>query len=365
MHRYEADRLPPEGAFFYHQGVFLSGMQRVYELCGDERYFRYVKRYVDAVTGPDGEIPGFCHEYRRDEAPFLQRTALTRLDNRQPAILLYQLYEYTGEERYRKAIETVTQSMLYYPVNLAGGYWHMLGQPYQMWLDGAYMAAPLCLLYDQKFGCPVLRERAVNQIFIMNDRMLDPKTGLYFHGWDESKKAPWADPETGLSGQIWGRAVGWYAVAVLQTLELLPSGHPAVGRLKQIGRELLEALANWQDPETGMWFQVLDRPDREDNWVESSCTNLFLCAYAAAIRNGVIDKRYEQVMRKGYQGITDALSWDEEGFPVIDRVCIGTCIDEGTYEHYINRPQTKNDLHGVGAFLLMCAELERYERWAG
>ena len=240
----------------------------------------------------------------------------------------------------------------------------MMTQHHQMWLDGAYMAGPLSVMYADRFGGEVLRDRAINQIFIMDDHMKDEKTGLYYHGWDPSGEAPWADKETGLSGQFWGRAVGWYAVAVLDMLDYIPADHPAVPRLKKIVRALLKALAVFQDRECGMWYEVLDRPDAPDNWVESSCTNLFIYAYAKAIRLGILEnEEYGGIVKRGYEGSIGSSYFDQKGCLVIDKVCIGTCIDEGTYEHYISRAQVKDDLHGGGAFILMCAEMERYRQF--
>ena len=361
MHQYKPERLPPEGVFFYHQGVFLSGMQRVYEQCGEKKYFQYVKDYVDSVLGPEGEVAGFCHELPEENMHPLAQSALLRLDNRQPVILLYQLYRETGEEKYWRAIVTISESMYYWPVNGYGGYWHMMDQPNQMWMDGAYMAGPLSVMYSAVTGNSVLRERAIKQVFLMNDYMKDEKTGLYYHGWDASvKKERWADPVTGLSGQFWGRAVGWYAVAVMDILDGIPADHPAAERLERIERELLEAVAAFQDGETGMWYEVLDRPDREDNWVESSCTNLFIYACAAALQRRILDEKYAEMMERAYGGILRSLSRDREGYLVINDVCEGTCIDEGTYEHYISRSRVQNDLHGAGAFILMCTRLQEW-----
>lgn len=365
IHQYEAEKLPPEGAMFYHQGVFLSGMQQVYLLSGEKKYFDYIKKYIDSVIGPNGEIAGICHETTKwTQNPTwgegIAMQSLTMLDSKQPVILLYNLYDETGDEKYLNAIKTISESMYYWPVNNYGGYWHMMHQHHQMWMDGAYMAGPLSVMYSARFGDERLRERAIKQIFIMQEHLRDEKTGLYFHGWDPSKEMGWADPETGLSEQIWGRAVGWYAVAILDMLDYIPADHPAVERLKEIEVDLLKSLAKYQDPETGMWFEVTDKPGCEGNWVESSCTNLFIYSYAKAIRTGVIGKEYAEVLEKAYKGIEDILYFDDEGYLVIDKVCVGTCIDEGTYEHYINRAQIKNDLHGAGAFILMCAEMERY-----
>ena len=361
MEQFAPQELPPKGCFFYHQGVFLSGMERLYELSGDKKYFNYIKDYVDYVLGPNGEVYGFCHELGlRHESCFAGRE-LTMLDCKQPSILLYKLYDETGDEKYMNAIKTICESMYYWPVNAYGGYWHMMDQHNQMWMDGAYMCGPLSVKYAKRFGAPILRERAINQIFIMNDHIKDQKTGLYFHGWDPSKKAEWADKETGLSQNIWGRAVGWYAVAILDILDELSKNHPAVERLKQIEADLLEALVKYQDPETGMWFEVLDKPGAEGNWVESSCTNLFIYSYAKAIRQGIISKeKYATVLEKAYEGSINTLYYDENNHLVVDHVCVGTCIEKGTYEHYISRSCTKNDLHGMGAFVLMCTEMYRY-----
>ena len=360
MHKFAPQKLPPEGVLFYHQGVFLSGMQQIYLLTKDKKFFSYIKDYVDSVLGENGEVIGFCHELTTPDTPELAKQALTMLDHKQPVILLYNLYDETGDEKYMNAIKTISESMYFWPVNQYGGYWHMMTQPYQMWMDGAYMAGPLSAMYSARFGDKTLRERAIKQIFIMNDFMLDKKTGLYYHGWDDSKKEGWADPETGLSGQFWGRAVGWYPVAVLDILDYIPKDHPAVARLEKIVADLLDALVKFQDPKTGLWFEVLDKPEREDNWVESSCTSLFIYSYAKALRKGIISDKYKEVLKRAYEGIDDMLYFDDEGYLVIDNVCIGTCIDEGTYEHYVNRAKIKNDLHGAGAFILMCAEMHRY-----
>jgi len=362
MHKFEPQDLPPKGTLFYHQGVFLSGMQRIYLLTGNKEYFNYIKDYVDSVLGPNGELIGFVHELNDENTPDLAKRALQLLDHKQPIILFYNLYDETGDRKYLDAIKTVGESMYYWPVNRYGGYWHMMTQVDQMWMDGAYMAGPLSVMYADRFNEPVLRERAIKQVFLMNDFMRDEKTGLYYHGWDDSKQEQWADPETGLSSQFWGRAVGWYAVAILDIIDYLPENHPSILRLKAIEKDLLESLVKFQDPKTGMWFEVLDKPEMPDNWVESSCTNLFIYSYAKAIRTGVIGKEYAEVLEKAYKGIEESLYFDDDGYLVIDRVCIGTCIDEGTYEHYINRAQIKNDLHGAGAFILMCAEMEKYRQ---
>ena len=367
MKKYSPAQLPPKGVLFYHQGVCLSGMEKIYQLSGEKKYFDYIKAYIDSVIGGNGEVFGIDHEVTEFKEKltweeYVQLNSLTMLDCKQPVILMYNLYKETGNEKYKKAIQTISESMYYWPINNYGGYWHMMTQHQQMWLDGAYMAGPFSVLYSNFSGDGRLRERAIQQVFIMHEHMKDEKSGLYFHGWDPSHKTKWADANTGCSSQIWGRAVGWYAVAILDILENISEQHPAVNRLKEIEADLLQALVKYQDKKNGMWYEVLDKPECEGNWVESSCTNLFIYSYAKALRMGVIGKEYCEVIERAYKGIEDGLYFDENENLVIDRVCIGTCIDEGTYEHYINRQQIQNDLHGVGAFVLMCSEMERYRK---
>ena len=362
MSTYDAEKLPPENALFYHQGVLLSGFERLYELTGDEKYFEYIKDYADSVTGPDGELVGVDHDYRLDSADSISAKALTMLDTKQPAILFYNLYDKTGDEKYLNVINTISESMYYWPINKHGGYWHMMTEPNQMWLDSAYMAGVLSVMYSDMTEDYRLMNRAIKQVLLMNEYMKDDATGLYYHGWDASHAMGWADKKTGLSEHFWGRAMGWYAVAILDMLDYIPQDHPSVPKLKKIEADLLDSLLKYQDGATGMWYQVVDKPGEKGNWIESSCTNLFLYSYAKALRTGIISgEKYEDALKKGYDGmIKNSIRIDADGKLVIDKICIGTCIEEGTYEHYINRPQTNNDLHGGGAFILMCTEMAKY-----
>lgn len=226
-------------------------MQNVYLLTGEKKYFDYIKAYADSVLGENGELIGFVHELNTPQTPPLAKQALQMLDHKQATMILYNIFDETGDEKYMRPIKEAASSLYYWPVNDYGGCWHMMTQPNQMWLDGAYMAGPLSVMYAKRFGETVLRERAINQVLIMDRFMKDKKTGLYFHGWDDSEnKMPWADKQTGLSKIIWGRAVGWYAVAILDILENIPQNHQKANELKRIEKELLTALRDYQDPKT-------------------------------------------------------------------------------------------------------------------
>ena len=346
MAKFEPEWLPPD-RFHYHQGVFLSGMEKCWRITGNGRYFEYMKRWVDSQVLPDGSI----RKFNPDE-----------LDDIQPGVLLYPLYEQTGDERYKKALHTLVPLLKSWPVNPSGGFWHKGRYPNQMWLDGLYMAGPIAVRFGHAFGDRAYFDMMTFQALLMAKHTKDPVTGLLYHGWDETKAAAWADPVTGLAPEFWGRAIGWYPVALLEMFEYLPEDHKDKAALTTILRDLLIALTKYQDPVTGLWYQVVDKGDRPDNWLENSCTSLYVHAIAKAVRSGYLDASYLQYAWKGYQGVIDTLKFDGNGHVVIGRICIGTGI--GDYAHYIARPTSENDLHGAGAFILMCAEMSLAEKEA-
>ena len=169
-----------------------------------------------------------------------------------------------------------------------------------------------------------------------------------------SKEAEWAEPETGLAPEFWGRSIGWVPVAVLDELDFIPEEHPGYQDMCALVRDLLEAVCRYQSAE-GRWYQVVDKGGQEGNWLENSCSCLFVAAVCKAVRRGILDRSYLEKARTGYQGVIESLVWEGEDI-LIGNVCIGTGV--GDYRHYCERPVSVNDLHGVGAFLIMCAEMQ-------
>lgn len=344
MRRFQAKDLPPKGRFHYHQGVFLSGMYKVYQLCGEEKYFQYMKDWVDSVLDEEGVITQY------DSG---------QLDDLQPGILLYPLLERTGDGRYRKALDRLMADIRNFPRNQEGGFWHKSCYPDQMWLDGLYMAGPVCAEYASRFQMSEYLEISVEQALLMRRKTEDAVSGLWRHAWDCSGKAAWADPETGLSPEFWGRSIGWVPVAVLDELDYIPddnpSEHAAYQALRGLVRDLLTAVCHYQSQE-GRWYQVVDKGGQEGNWLENSCSCLYVAALCKAVRKGILDEAFLKSAFKGYEAVIQDVSWEGEDIQ-IGNVCIGTGV--GDYWHYCSRPVSVNDLHGVGAFLLMCAEVQQ------
>lgn len=345
MKKYDAEKLPPEGFFHYHQGVFLSGMLNTYKKSKDEKYYEYIKRWVDSIVYEDGSIHSFREEM---------------LDDIQPAILLFDLYKRTGDKRYTIALQTLINVLREWPRNPVGGFWHKYVHKNEMWLDGLYMAGPLEAQYSAEFGDTSFAETAIEQIIIMYENMRDKETGLLYHAWDYYRQAPWADPETGLAPEFWGRALGWYVVAILDILEFVPKDHPKRQIIVHIEQEVLDAIVKYQDTKSGMWYQVVNKGAWKGNWLESSCSSLFAYALAKSVRLGICDKKYLDVAQKAFDGIVNH-SVEHKGEEIlIKNICVGTGVCD--YDGYISRPTSTNDLHGAGAFLLMCTELMEPER---
>lgn len=340
MRKFRPEELPPVGRFHYHQGVFLSGMYQTYLLCGEEKYFSYVKAWVDSIIDVQGQI----HSYDS-----------TQLDDMQPGILLFPLYEKTGDVRYKKALEEMMPHIQNFPKNDAGGFWHKVKYPNQMWLDGLYMAGPVAVMYALFSGQKEYAENAVRQALLMQEKTRDEETGLWYHAWDASGQMQWANPKTGCAPEFWGRSIGWVPVAVLDELELLPADHEKRGELEALVRNLLQAVCRYQSPD-GRWYQIVDKGGQTGNWLENSCSCLYTAALCRAVQKGILGAEYLEQARKGYQGVIQSLAWSGSDLEIGD-ICVGTCV--GDYAFYCARPRSVNDLHGAGAFLLMCAAVQR------
>ena len=344
MRRFKAADLPPKGHFHYHQGVFLSGVYKTWQLTGEQKYFTYVKDWIDSVFTEDGKIKNaYSH---------------ADLDDIQPGTLLYPLLDKTGDRRYRACIESVAAQIPDIPRCQCGGFYHKVSLTGQMWLDGLYMLGPFMCEYGRRFDRPDWLSMVSRHVLLMQEHTRDEKTGLWRHAWDETRQAGWCDPKTGLAPEFWGRSLGWVPVAIQDDLANMEPSAPGYEDLKAVTVELLEALARFQGPD-GRWWQVVDKVGQEGNWPENSCTCLFTAAIARGIRTGLLDKaKWLPIARRSYEGVIKSLTWEGKDIQ-IGNVCIGTGV--GNYEFYCARPCSTNDLHGVGAFLLMCTELQQIE----
>lgn len=342
MDTYRAGELPPAHRWHYHQGVFLCGMELLWNAYQEDRYINYIQEYVDDLVDEYGNF-----YFDRDE-----------LDAVQAGQLLFNLHKRTGKLKYRIAAEKLRNLLLTLNKTSEGGYWHKDKYANQMWLDGLYMAGVFSLKYANVYGDPSLRDTVLHQEMLMRKYMKDETTGLLYHAWDESRRMPWSNPETGCSPEFWSRSLGWYGLALSQFLDLLAVQDPARAELSSTLRDFVDALIRYQDPVSGLWYQVVDKGHEPDNWLETSGSCLFVYTIAKAVKHGIVSdvEVATASARKGYEGLIQIIQWDEQDRLILPDICIGTSA--GDYESYVTRPKVKNDLHGVGALVMACVEME-------
>jgi unsaturated rhamnogalacturonyl hydrolase len=332
--------LPPARRWHYHQGVFLLSVLRLEELTGNEDFYRYARGYAEELISPDGTL----------------HLADDELDAMQAGNILFPIIEREDDPRYRKALDYIISLLDGFGTTDQGGFWHKDKYPHQQWLDGLYMAGPVTVRYAQLAGRSELADVICAQANLIYNGSLDRKSGLLRHGFDRSGKAPWAEDESGRAPEVWGRALGWFPAALLDILDYLPPGHRDAEGLRGMFASLIRAILAHQDPESRLWFQIVDRGGDPDNWIESSCSSLFIYSLAKGIRTGILGEELKPRLEAAYLGLLTRTGEGAAGFEVRD-ICIGTSI--GTREYYYSRPVSINDLHGVGAFVLASVETAR------
>lgn len=336
----------------YTQGLALKAIMHVWLATGNDKYFQYVKAYYDQFVKKDGTIK-------------LYKLEDYNIDRINPGKPLFRLYQETGDEKFKKAIFLLRNQMKTHPRTSEGGFWHKKIYPHQMWLDGLYMGSPFLAEFAQTFDEPALFDDVANQIILMEKYSRDEKTGLLYHGWDESRQQRWANPETGRSPHFWGRGMGWYAMALVDVLDFLPTDHPKRPEIIGILQRLSAAVAKFQDVKTGLWYQVVDQGDREGNYLESSASTLFVYTLVKAVKKGYIDSKFMKVAQKGYDGILKHfIEVDDDGMVHLHKACAGAGLGgnpyrDGSYEYYITERIRSNDPKAVGPFILASLEFER------
>ena len=352
--RWPDGRFLPAGApwaWNYELGTLLEGMEHVWLNTADPRYYRYIQASVDQLVTANGTIPTLkLKDYE--------------LDNILLGRQLLMLYGATRDVRYYKAATVLYDQLQHQPRNAAGGFWHKQRYPDQMWLDGFYMAEPFYAEYAKTFHHPEAFADIAHQFELMNAHARDAKTGLLYHGWDESKKERWANTQTGLSSQFWARAMGWYMMALVDTLDYFPRNDPGRKVLLMQLRQEAAAVAHYQDAATGLWWQVMNKEGATGNYLESSASCMFVYALEKGVRRGYLPTEYAAVAERGYKGIVSRFIQMGPGEDVSVTGTVkaaglgGDPYRDGSYAYYIGEKVVANDPKGVGAFLLASSEME-------
>ncbi len=344
----------------YEDGLVLQSIYKLGQLHDRRDYRDWVLHVMDACIGDDGSIA----TYREEDY---------NLDQINPGKLLFDLYQDTGVDKYRKALERLRGQLRNQPRTVSGGFWHKKIYPHQMWLDGLYMQGPFYARYAKEFGTAEDWNDLLYQFVLVERHTRDPRTGLLHHAWDESRKQLWANPVSGCSPHFWGRAMGWYCMALVDILDYLPAGADYDhwrATLMDIAANLSRAVRKVQDQDSSLWFQILDQGGRERNYRETSASAMFVYfLFKAADKEYLVSEERAPALEaawSGYHGLVRrALSRDESGELHVDGICSvaglgGTPYRDGSFDYYVREPVVRDDFKGIGPFILAALEAERH-----
>jgi unsaturated rhamnogalacturonyl hydrolase len=341
----------------YWKGYTLNGFELLWQSTGDQRYFDYIKQQIDANIDRDGNLVG---------------VKLDSLDNAMTGNIVVGLYEHTHDPRYRAAAIQIRRMFDHYPRNADGSFWHNPRLPGEMWVDGVFMGEMFLLRYgDSIADRRYCFDEAISQITIFARHALKDKSGLYYHAWAANpelatvvpqRKVHWADPATGLSPEVWSEGLGWYSLVVVEALKRLPADYPGRVEVLDIYKGLAAGLKHAQDPASGGWFFIVDKPDRKDNWIDTSGSAMFTYALERGIALHILGrKEYAPVVAAGYRAITRNARINSDGLVDILSACDGVCV-QASYADYVGCKRIVNAKEAVGGFLWATTVVEKTSR---
>ena len=334
----------------YMDGCMIKAIIELYHITKNEKYLQFADDFIDYFVNDDGSIQSYDpKEYN--------------LDNVNAGKTLFDLYQLTGKEKYRKAIDTVYSQLQGQPRTSTGNFWHKMIYPNQIWLDGLYMAQPFYMQYEVTYNDCKNCADSFNQFENVYNLMRDTRNGLYYHAYDDSRQMFWCDKVTGLSSNFWLRALGWYAMALIDTMEIMPESlSKEKARLNAIYKELIDSMLPYQDEETGMWYQVVNCGGIKPNYLETSGSAIFAYAIMKSVRLGFLDESYFQYGEKAFSGICRTYLSEENGELQLGGICLVAGLGnkemrEGTFDYYMREPIVKNEAKGVAPLILAYIEI--------
>ncbi len=330
----------------YEAGIFSKALIDLYEKSGDEKYLSRAKEMADKFVCEDGSIKTYDRESYNLDNICMGRTAL-------------RLYRIFGSEKYLSACEKLLEQVLLQPRTPEGGFWHKKIYPNQMWLDGIFMACPFMCECADLTGRSEYFALAAKQIKLIYEKTID-ESGLCRHAWDSSRQSLWCEQDTGRSKHVWGRAMGWYAMALSDVLAVFPKEHTDYAALAEIYGKLMSAVINSRS-ESGLWYQVMDAPRREGNYLECSCSAMFSYSLIKGADLGFIPESAKAAGIESFEAIKRTfLKTNEDGAMSLTGICRvaglgGVPYRDGSYEYYIGEEVCAGDYKGVAPFMMLIA----------
>lgn len=351
----EKIRAGKKATWDYIDGCMIMSLLELYKVTENRKYFEFAESYISHRIEEDGTING----YDKDEL---------NLDHINEGKNLFTLYDLTGKEKYARATKNIYQQILEMPRTKEGNFWHKKIYPNQVWLDGLYMALPYYMEYEKRFNDKKNYKDIYTQFFNVEKNQKDAETGLYYHAYDAERRMFWADPQTGLSGNFWLRALGWFSMALLDTLTIADKGTEDYAHLLRMYQELIASMLKYQSPE-GMWYQVPNFPGREQNYLETSGSSIMAYCLLKGARLGYLPAEYGAYGEKAFNGICDKYLAAVDGEMSLGGICLVAGLGpednprrDGTYAYYMSEPVVKDDAKGTAPFLLAYAEMCRKDQ---
>ena len=344
-----------QSSWNYIDGCMIKASLELYHLKKDPRYLDFADRFIDYFVQEDGSILSYDPEEYN-------------LDNVNAGKTLFDLYRLTRKEKYRKAIDTVYGQIKGQPRTSSGNFWHKLIYPNQVWLDGLYMAQPFYMQYELTYNDGKNCRDSFQQFLFVYEHMRDLRNHLYYHAYDDSRESFWCDPVTGLSDNFWLRALGWYAMALIDTIEIMPEQlSREKEQLHRIYKELIDAMLPYQDETTGMWYQVVNHGGIRPNYLETSGSAIFAYAIMKSVRLGLLEPSYYAYGKKAFDGICNTYLSEKDGELQLGGICLVAGLGnkemrEGTFDYYMREPVVENDAKGVAPLVLAYVEVLFHER---
>ena len=328
--------------FSWQAGYIMFAMEKLWSASGDSLYFRYIERYVDQQVDKDGNIPDF-----KDDA----------LDNFLPGYAILFMYEQTHLSKYKKAAMKIRAAFDTYPRTENGLFWHGLWAKHQVWVDGLFMGQIFLARYGKVIGDSEYAFNEVVKQITLAASICQKENGLLLHGWDETKQASWADKKTGLAPEVWSEGLGWYAVLLADIFDYLPENHPGFAKVFAIRQKLCQGLKNVQDNKTGMWCQVVDKPNEPGNWNETSGTGMYIYLLKKSVEKGYLPaEEYTRVINSAYAGLIKKARINGKGsVDIYDCSSIGI---QDNFKAYVSQPKEINAYAPVGSFIIGTSVVE-------
>lgn len=338
--------------FEYTTGFLVQAYDDLHQVVAKPEYQAVVTKMADSFVQPDGTI----HSY--DASKF-------NIDSIVSGVVLLRMFEKTGEKKYQLAADKLRAQLKDHPKTQNGVFWHKKIYPHQLWLDGVYMGMPYLAYYSQLFENGASLDQVVHEFEVTRDMLRDPATGLYFHAWDESKSMNWADPATGRSKFFWSRGIGWLSMALLDVLDHIPETSTELRQpLLSMIPELADALLRYQDPASGVWWQITDKAGERGNYLESSGSSMFVYFLAKAQNKGYLSgPQYRDATIKGYQGLLNefVLVHPDQSISLTKMVQVAGlgAGRDGSYHYYMSEPIYRNDSKGSAAFIMAGVQVSK------